>query len=307
LWKHNVFQVASRIRPSVTEIKALSAISSTAMRGPRRCLHGAFLLAAVLVLAACGDRSTSPAAGTFTPRTPGTLTVVTADIPSSGFWEGTPSKLTGGFEFELAKTMAERFGLRSVDVKIESFHRIVAGDLDGADLALDLITPTRERSQFLDFSTPYLNAAPTVVARSETSVPDAHTARHLRWGVVRGTTFVGIVDSVIHPAHPARVYDSNTAIVAALEHGQIDALLLDLPLAVVTANDSNGRLHAAAQLHESELIAAALPRGSGNTEAVSSAIRAFTADGTINDLLTKWVGSDAADAEKSIPLLRTGQ
>ena len=95
--------------------------------------------------------------------------------------------------------------------------------------------------------------------------------------------------------------------VAALEDGQIDAILLDLPLAVVTANDSSGRLHTAAQLPEPELIAAALPRGSSNTEAVDSAIRAFTADGTIDDLLLRWVGSTAADAEKSIPLLRTGQ
>jgi ABC-type amino acid transport substrate-binding protein len=95
--------------------------------------------------------------------------------------------------------------------------------------------------------------------------------------------------------------------VAALEHDKIDALLLDLPLAVVTANDSDKRLHTAAQLSEPELLAAALPKGSANTDAVDSAIRAFTSDGTIHDLLQEWVGSEAANAEKSIPLLRTGQ
>ncbi len=112
---------------------------------------------------------------------------------------------------------------------------------------------------------------------------------------------------LIDPSRPPRVYEDNAAMVAALEGGQIDALLLDLPLAVVTANDSSGRLHAAAQLPEPELIAAALPKGSSNTEAVDSAFRAFISDGTINNLLQKWVGSAAADAEKSIPLLRTGQ
>ncbi len=104
-----------------------------------------------------------------------------------------------------------------------------------------------------------------------------------------------------------RVYGSNLAITSALEDGQIDAFLFDLPLAVVTANRSHGRLRAVAQLAEPELIAAALPKGSQNTEAVDSAIRAFTADGTINDMLQRWVGSAAANAEKSIPLLRTGQ
>ena len=265
------------------------------------------VLTTLVVLAACGDRSTSPAAGTFTPHSPGRLTVVTADIPSPGFWEGTTTRPTGGFEYELAKLLAERFGLSSVHVETESFHRIVEGHLGGADLALDLITPTSTRAQHLDFSTPYLNTAPTVLARTDTNVPDVATARQLRWGVVRGTTFVEIVHTVIDPIRPTEVYGSNTAVVAALEDHKIDALLLDLPLAVVTANDSDKRLHAAAQLSEPELLAAAMPKGSGNTEAVDSAIRAFTSDGTINELLGKWVGAQAADAEKSIPLLRTGQ
>lgn len=265
------------------------------------------LLATLVVLAACGDRSTSPAAGTFTPHAAGRLTVVTSDIPSPGFWEGTTSKLSGGFEYELAKLLAQRFGLSSLRVETESFHRIVEGQLGGADLALDLITPTRTRSQHLDFSTPYLNTAPTVLVRTGTSVPDVATARQLRWGVVRGTTFTGIIHSLIDPTRPARVYQNNSAIVVALEHHKIDALLLDLPLAVVTAKNSDNRLHTAAQLSEPELLAAAFPKGSTNTEAVDSAIRAFTSDGTIDELLRKWVGSQAADAEKSIPLLRTAQ
>jgi polar amino acid transport system substrate-binding protein len=264
-------------------------------------------LVTLVVLAACGDRSTSPAAGTFTPHSPGRLTVITTDIPSPGFWEGTATKPTGGFEYELAKLLAERFGLSSVRIETESFHRIVEGQLGGADLALDLITPTRTRAQHLDFSTSYLDAAPTVLVRTGTNVPDVATARQLRWGAVRGTTFVDIIHSLIDPTKPIKMYDNNSAVVAALEDHKIDALLLDLPLAVVTANDSDRRLHTAAQLAEPELLAAALPKGSSNTEAVDSSIRAFTSDGTIDDLLRRWVGAEAADAEKSIPLLRTAQ
>jgi ABC-type amino acid transport substrate-binding protein len=60
-----------------------------------------------------------------------------------------------------------------------------------------------------------------------------------------------------------------------------------------------------AQLPRAETIAAALPKGSANTPAVDSAMRAFTADGTIDNLLRTWVSPTAADAEKTIPLLRT--
>lgn len=272
-------------------------------------LRAANAFGVVLVLAAgllgCGVLSTSPAAGTFTPGTRRALTVAMSGYPTPGFWEGTPSHPTGGFEFELARAMADRFGLRSVRVVVEHFHQIVAGDLGGADLALDLITPTSEREQRLEFSTPYLTDAPTVVVRRGISVPDLATAQGLRWGATRATTFIGDIESYIGPDAPVRIFDQETETMAALNRGAIDAVLLDQPLAVATADDSGGRLEVAAQLPTSETIAAALPKGSSNEPAVSSAIRAFIADGMIDRLLDRWVGSAAANADTAIPLLHT--
>ncbi len=233
------------------------------------------------------------------------LTVVTADVPSPGFWEGTTRHLTGGFEFELAKLLAERLGLKTVRVRVEPFHRIVGGQLDGADLALDLITPTSQRARRLTFSEPYLESPPTVLVRTGTTVPDLNAARALRWGVVRATTFVGIAATMIKPKSPVHVYANTSAMIHALEARQVDAVLLDLPLAVATANHSGGRIHAAAQLPNPELIAAALPKSSNNEQAVDSAFNAFTADGTIADLLRRWVGPAAANAQKNLPLLQT--
>jgi polar amino acid transport system substrate-binding protein len=262
---------------------------------------------AALVLSGCGDLSSSPAAGTFKPRTPGVLTVVTTDIPTPGFWEGTATHLTGGLEYELARDLADRFGLKSVRVITEHFHRIVAGQLDGADLALDLITPTSQRSKSLSFSAPYLDAAPTVVAQNGASVPDLESAQGLRWGAVRETTFIGIINREIAPNDPVRIYDNTSQMLAALEANRIDAVLLDLPLAVVTAERSGGRLAAVAQLPGSEMIAAAMPKGSSNEQAVDSAMEAFVNDGTMNDLVHVWVGSAADDAEKSLPLIQTNR
>ncbi len=265
----------------------------------------AVALLVALSLTACGAETTSPAAGTFTPRTHGVLTVVTSEVPRPGFWEGTPAHVDGGFEYELAKELAKRFGLKAVAVKLEPFNRIVQGHLDGSDLALDLITPTSERMQHLAFSFPYLDAAPTVVVRAGTSVLDLDHAQKLRWGGVHGTTLVPIIHNLIRPTDPVRMYGTTAAMIAALEHHQIDAVLLDMPLAVATADRSGGRLKAAAQLPDPESLAAALPKGSANVEAVDSAVNAMTADGTINRLLRTWVGAAAASAETAIPLLQT--
>jgi ABC-type amino acid transport substrate-binding protein len=285
-------------------------MSAMSLEGKRSAWHAtASVVACVLVmgavLAGCGDLTSSPAAGTFTPRTPGVLTVVTSTLPSPGFWEGTASHPTGGLEYELARYLADRFDLKSVRIKVEHFNRIVRGNLNGADLALDLITPTAEREKALDFSAPYLDAAPTVLVRSGQPVPDLDTAQSLRWGAIRGTTFVRIIKSLITPDQPVALFENSPAMLDALESNKIDAVLFDMPLAVVTARRSGGRLDAAAQLPNAESIAAALPKGSSNVQAVDSAMQAFTSDGRIDHLLKVWVGSDAANAESSIPLIHT--
>ncbi|HEX3737536.1 MAG TPA: ABC transporter substrate-binding protein, partial [Solirubrobacterales bacterium] len=254
---------------------------------------------------ATGCGSISASAGEFSSAEPGVLTVATSVVPSPGFWEGTPSHPTGGFEYELAREMAKRFGLERVKVVIVHFHRIVRGHLGGADLGIDLLTPTPEREEALEFSDPYLKTAPTVLVRAGTEVPDLKTAQELRWGAIQSTTFVETIEDSIVPESEPILYDGQQEDVAALEAGKIEATLLDLPLAVAVAEQSAGKLEAVAQLPDKEALAVALPKGSPNRQAVSSAIHAFTADGTIEGLLEEWVGEEAANAESEIPLLHT--
>jgi len=192
-----------------------------------------------------------------------------------------------------------------VQVKVVHFHRIVRGHLGGAEIAIDLLTPTSEREEHLEFSAPYLKSAPTVLVRAGTEVPDLKTAQELRWGAIQSTTFVETIEDQIVPEAEEVLYDGQQEVVAALEKGQIEATLLDLPLAVAIANRSHGRLEAVAQLPDKEALAVGLPKGSSNRQAVDSAIRALTANGTIEGLLEEWVGDEAANAESEIPLLHT--
>ncbi len=270
---------------------------------------GALASAALATLglagALCGCGSISASAGSFRSAHPNVLTVATSAVPSAGFWEGTPTDPRGGFEYQLAREMAKRFGLARVRIKIVHFHRLVAGHLGGADLGIDLITPTAERERVLEFSTPYLKSAPTVVVRAGTEVPDLASAQELRWGAIGSTTFVETIANSIVPEAPTRLFDGQRELLAALHAGRVQAALFDLPLAVAIASSSAGSLEAVAQLPEREAISVALPKDSPNRQAVDSAIRAFTADGTIEDLLNEWVGAEASEAESDIPLLHT--
>ncbi len=190
-------------------------------------------------------------------------------------------------------------------IRLVHFHRMVAGHLDGADLGLNLLTPTDEREAHLDFSTPYMKTAPTVLVRSGTALRDLAGAQEMLWGAIRATTFVDDIANSIAPEQATKIFDGQHDLLAALGAGRVEAALFDLPLAVAIASRSRGRLEAVAQLPGREALAVALPKGSPNRQAVDSAIRAFTADGTIERLLRRWVGADAAEAESAIPLLHT--
>jgi ABC-type amino acid transport substrate-binding protein len=262
-------------------------------------------LGAVLAIVAGGCAGIGSASGTFRPIHRGVLTVVTQPLPTAGFWNGTDARPTGGLEYGIARDLARRFGLRLV-VRTEPFDRIVAGHLDGADLALSLITPTPTRDQVLDFSSPYINAAPALLVRAGVSVPDLQSAQGLRWAVEADTTLQSTIADLIQPDQPALQFGSRQGVLAALRSGRAQVTLFDLPAAEAIAN-ADPKLVVAAQLADTEPIAAALPEGSDNRQAVSSALRALLADGTIDQLAERWLGVSLSDSEANVPLLRTNE
>ncbi len=103
----------------------------------------------------------------------------------------------------MALELADRLGLDGVQVKTADFSQIVSGDLGDADVAMALITPTEDRDELLDFSDPYVQAAPALVVREGTDVPDVETAQELSWALGRGTTFEDIVRELIDPDEAA--------------------------------------------------------------------------------------------------------
>jgi polar amino acid transport system substrate-binding protein len=233
------------------------------------------------------------------------LTVATAFFPAPGFWEGQPDEPTGGFEWDLSVALAHRFGLASVKVVPVSFGDLTAGRLHGADLALSELTPTAEREKVLDFTTPYLVAPPGVVVRPGTSTPDLAALRSLRWVTLNGSTLTSIVLNVVRPDHHPLEVAGRPQALEAIDTGTSDAMLLDLPVALALARSTPDKYKVSAQLQGSEGLAAALRRGSSNFEAVDTAIRAFSADGTIDKLSARWLGANLSTGDQTLPLIRT--
>jgi polar amino acid transport system substrate-binding protein len=275
---------------------------------PRSVARSALAAAlAALVLAALGCANAGEGAGgSFTPRVKNTLTVATAQIPDPGFWTGTFAHPTGGFEYALAQELASRFGLSKVKVVQVPFHALVRGDLGGADLALSDITVTEPREQYLDFSTPYLKAPPAIVVRPGTEVADVNAARDLHWAVQNDTTLKEALEKQIEPTTKTLVFEHQSEKLEALTSGRVDAVLLDLPVALAYARESPRNYAVVAQLPSEAVLGAALPSGSDNVEAVDSALRGLKAEGEIDRLGRRWLDADIEEGgAEDVPVLRT--
>lgn len=263
-------------------------------------LGGLILAAAAFALASCQIEIAEHPSGEFQPSEPGRLVVATEQVPAPGFWAGTVDEPDGGFEYELARAMADRFGLDEIEIRTVPFRDMIEGDLAGADIGLRQLTPTAERDRHLDFSIPYLSSPPAALVGAGTRVPDLKTARELSWAVAEGTTLVAILEEQISPEETV-VTRNRRAALFLLRSGKVDAVLLDLPVALALADASDGELDVAAQFHGDEALAVALPQGSPNREAVNSAIRALTADRTIADLAGDWLGTSLQSTSFSVP------
>jgi polar amino acid transport system substrate-binding protein len=244
-------------------------------------------LAVAMVVAGCSGKPKDKVLVEVAPTVPGTLTVATT-LPAPGFWEGDDVTIVGGgYEWGLARALADEFdlNLKIIDVP---FADIVAGDMDGADMALAQIEITDARLEVLDFSLPYYASDFGVLMRAGERVGDLAAARQLRWTVVDGARQQSFVDVRIRPDAPVLVVADDVAAAEAVTSGAVDAALIDLSSALIQAHD-NDQLGVAAKFVTGGQYSVALPKGSVNVEKVDAALRGFQRDGTLNNLAETWL------------------
>ncbi len=219
------------------------------------------------------------------------MRVATA-LPAPGFWDGNdPSSVTGGFEWALAQLLAQRFDL-TLEVVQVPFAQLDAGDLGDADIAIAQITATDERNERVDFSVGYFETAIGVLAPNGSEIRDLREARDVQWVVVDGSTQQDFLDDIVMPSTPALVVADETEAAAAVADGRADAGLTDLATGLVIAAAAP-ELEVVAQFVTRQRYAIALPQdrahATGNDDAVDTALRALSADGTLDELAEQWL------------------
>ena len=206
-----------------------------------RRLSVALAATSLLTLAACGgdDNASSSTEGASTESdcstiTEGTLTIGTGSPAFSPWVENDAPESGEGFEAAVGMAIAAELGYEGESVVWvrTTFDEAVAPGEKNFDFNLQQYSITPEREETISFSDPYYSSNQAIVALAGSPAEGATTVADLadvKFGAQAGTTSLTFINEIIKPTNEPFVYDDNAGAKAALEAGQIDAIVVDLP------------------------------------------------------------------------------
>jgi len=202
-----------------------------------------------------------------------------------------------GFEAAMAYEVAARMGFETSQVEWVDvpFNKSYAPGEKDFDFDINNVSVTEEREQVVDFSDGYYDLTQALVVLNGSPFENATTMADLQdavYGAQIGTTSLDFINTVIAPTEPAKVYDTTGDAKAALRNGDVDGLVLDLPTAYYEANigpqsdiqELVGQFPSAG-----EHLGMLFEEGDLLVGCVNLALAEMTADGTLEELQTKWL------------------
>ena len=206
-----------------------------------RRLSVALAATSLFTLAACGgdDSSSSSAEGTSTESdcatiAEGKLTIGTGSPAFSPWVENDAPESGEGFEAAVGMAIAAELGYEGENVVWvrTTFDEAIAPGEKNFDFNMQQYSITPEREETISFSDPYYSSNQAIVALADSPAEGATTVADLvdvKFGAQAGTTSLTFINDIIKPTNEPFVYDDNAGAKAALEAGQIDAIVVDLP------------------------------------------------------------------------------
>jgi polar amino acid transport system substrate-binding protein len=279
----------------------------TASARPRRTAALAALsITSAFALTACAFAGSAPAEtaaeGDLATVTAGSLTIATGEPAFEPWVVGDDPESGEGFEAAVAYAVAEQLGFAEEDVVWvrSTFDSAIAPGQKDWDLNIQQFSVTEEREKAVDFSSPYYTTTQAVVTTSASPAAEATSVAELSdytVGVMSATTSYTVAEQQLG-ADALSVYNSNDDAVAALQSGQVDAIVVDLPTAFYLAGAVLDDGTVVGQFADSseggDELAFVLPKDSELTDAVTEAVDALREDGTLAELEQEWL-SDAVD------------
>ncbi|MCH2165908.1 MAG: ABC transporter substrate-binding protein [Marinovum sp.] len=239
--------------------------------------------------------------------TEGKLTVATGN-PAYYPWVHNDAPESGeGFEAAVAYAVAEEMGLTSENVVWvrTSFDEAIQPGAKNFDVNMQQYSITEDREKVVDFSAPYYSAPMAVmVAPGVTTEATMASLKELKWGAVGTTTAVPKLMNDIQPSSDPLLYGDTADVTAAMQAGQIDAALFDLPTAlflsaVMVEGASVVGQFPADEAENPDHFGMLMEEGNALKECVDAALASLSASGALGEIEAKWL-QDAT----GVPLIK---
>ena len=274
----------------------------------------AFLAVAGLALSACSSAEdtsseSAPSASaascdkaTLETVQPGTLVIATGQ-PTYEPWVKNDAPESGeGFEAAVAYAVAEKLGYEAADIQWvrTTFDGAIAPGAKDFDWNIQQFSITEDREKAVDFSSSYYDVNQAIVSYAGSPIAGATTLADLesaKLGAAVGSTSLDAAQNLA-TGEEVSVFNDNAAAVSALKNEQIDGIVVDLPTAfyLVAAEIDEGVIVGqlpAAEGGTTDQFGILLGNNSPLTACTSQAVDQVRADGTLDELESTWLGSDA--------------
>lgn len=257
------------------------------------------LLASGIVAAGCGDDdngdSTSASGEDLNLIQDGVLTIG-ADTPYPPFEIGQPPDISG-YDIEVMNAIAERLDLtpQYTDTSFDTIFRDVAAGQFDIETAASTITPGRQKT--VSFSDPYFAADQALVVTPGSDIQSVDD--------ITSDTIVGAQDGTTGEtyandetdASEVRGYPEGPDAINALITGQVEATIIDLPVAADAIEKQGDNIEIAQEIPTNELYGFAMAKeNTGLIEAVDNALQGMKDDGTLTDIYQKYFHTDPPDS-----------
>lgn len=193
-----------------------------------------------------------------------------------------------GVDIDIINEIADRIGIPVEIVNYEWDELFVAVNDSKVDIAISSITITSDRSKNFLFSVPYFNAGQIIITLADDDkIENPENMNGMKVGAQKETTSIDEANNYGAITVP---YDNmDDQIIIDLKSGEIDAIVVDYVAAInIVQNDNSLKLIGEPFTQEFYGIISKI----GNDaliQDVNSAIRDMKNDGTMDNILNKWL------------------
>jgi polar amino acid transport system substrate-binding protein len=269
----------------------------------------ALLVALMLVAAGCGDdagdssggaqaSAGEPTYGKCKPTgkfnsikiktlEPDTLSVGYVTIAPATWRGDTEASVDDGFNYCFAANIAYRAGLSKIKLKKVDFAQLIVARESGFDIAMDDIYIRPEREEKIDFSIPY-GASWSGLAGLAGDLPTQDDIKGRKFAVTLGSLQQKYLDETLKPTEKYNTYNDTVELFSALQAKQVNAVLIDMPVALPAAAKSNGKIKVVAQIKAGGEVGIVMPQGSPNKGAVDGVVQELHDSGELKNLEKKY-------------------